>query len=226
MVAYAIDAIAPPPKYADWVSLLAEDNKHFRRSPAAAYWRLAPHYVGQGTETACGLASTTILVNALRGGRAEESMLTQKAVPDAVDDAAWREGVGTDEGNGLSGRMVAEALARLLLRYGVAGAVHHEKVTAADAATAGRLRAALAGAETGDHLITGHYYMAEVLGAGDYGHFSPLGAYDAGSDRVLVLDVYRVTFEPYWVPLERLLAGMAVLGKVESAPRGWIEVRA
>ena len=220
-----MDIAAPPPKYADWVTLLAEDRDHFRRAPAAAYWRLAPHYVGQGTETACGLASTTVVLNALRGGRAAETLLTQAMVLDSLDDAAWRAGVGTDDGDGLSGRMVAGGLGRLLPRFGIAATIHHEKVVAADAATADRLRAALVAAEAGDRLLIGHFYMAAVIGAGDYGHFSPLGAYDADRDRVLVLDVYRVTFEPYWAPLDRLLAGMAVPGKVENAPRGWIEVR-
>lgn len=212
-------------KYAPWVSLLAEDREHFRRAPGAAYWRLAPHYVGQGTESSCSLASATMVVNALRGGRAGETLVTQADLLDAARDAAWRAGVETDDGHGASGARLAACLGRALAAYGVAARVEHVPVVEADGTTADRLRAGLAGVESGARLIIAHFHMAAVIGEGDYGHFSPLGAYDGTTDRVLVLDVYRVAFEPYWVPLTRLLAGMATRDKVDGDPRGWIEVR-
>ena len=40
--------------------------------------------------------------------------------------------------------------------------------------------------------------MAAVIDRGDYGHFSPIRAYDTAHDRVLILDVYRVELGPYW----------------------------
>jgi hypothetical protein len=222
-----MDGAAPEtskPKYAPWISLLAEDASHFRRAAAPAYWRLAPHYVGQETETSCSLASATMVVNSLRGGRAGEAMATQADVLAAVGDGVWRAGVSTDEGHGASGRLLADCLARALPLYGIATEVVHVPVPDAGEG-APRLREALAGLESGDRLIVGHFHMAAVIGEGDYGHFSPLGAFDSATDRVLVLDVYRVTFEPYWVPFERLLAGMATRDRVAGEPRGWIEVR-
>jgi len=210
-------------KYAPWVSLLAEDAAHFRRSSAPAYWRLAPHYVGQMNENTCGLASTTMVVNALRGSRAGDALPTQKNLLAAGGDAAWHAGF-VDGGPGISGSQLAAGLGRSLAAYGVqAGVVHVPVPDSGEAAP--RLREALAGLERGDRLMIAHFYMAHVIGAGDYGHFSPLGAWDATNNRVLVLDVYRVTFEPYWVPFERLLAGMATRDKIEGDRRGWIEVR-
>lgn len=211
-------------KYAPWVSLLAEDAGHFHRAPAPAYWRLAPHYVGQTTESACSLAAATMVVNALRGGRAGEVLPNQSDVLAAVGDAAWHAGVATDAGRGSSGAQLARCLGRALTAYGVAADVVHVPVPDAGEAAPG-LREALAGLERGDRLMIAHFNMAHVIGDGDYGHFSPIGAWDATRNRVLVLDVYRVTFEPYWVPFERLLAGMATEDNVAGDPRGWIEVR-
>jgi len=67
--------------------------------------------------------------------------------------------------------------------------------------------------------------MAAVIGRGDCGHFSPLGAYDAARDRVLILDVYRVELEPYWVPAVRLFEGMATINRAGGDPRGYLTVR-
>lgn len=70
--------------------------------------------------------------------------------------------------------------------------------------------------------IIANYYMEHVIGFGDYGHFSPIGAYDLRQDRVLLLDVYRQDLEPYWVPTERLFAGMAMPSRKDGEPRGYL----
>jgi hypothetical protein len=67
--------------------------------------------------------------------------------------------------------------------------------------------------------------MAAVIGEGDYGHFSPIGAFDPGRDRVLILDVYRVELEPYWVPLRRLFEGMATVSQTDGEARGYLTIR-
>jgi len=74
-------------------------------------------------------------------------------------------------------------------------------------------------------FVIANYYMAAVIGRGDYGHFSPVGAYDAARDRILILDVYRVELEPYWVPAERLFEGMATINRADGEPRGYLTVR-
>ena len=44
-------------------------------------------------------------------------------------------------------------------------------------------------------------YSRRVLGQTGAGHFSPLGGYCQERDMVLVLDVARFKYPPYWVPL-------------------------
>jgi len=62
------------------------------------------------------------------------------------------------------------------------------------------------------------------VGQEGFGHHSPVGAYDAASDRVLVLDVARYKYPPAWHRLDRLFYAM----EDESAPgpmRPWLTPR-
>ena len=64
-----------------------------------------------------------------------------------------------------------------------------------------------------------------ILGS-PFGHHSPVGAYDAAADRVLVLDTYRQGWDPWWAPVPVVLAAMSVPDPDAGAPRGWLEITA
>jgi glutathione gamma-glutamylcysteinyltransferase len=69
-------------------------------------------------------------------------------------------------------------------------------------------------------------YSRRALGQTGDGHFSPIGGYHAGSDRVLVLDTARFKYPPHWVPLELLFAAMQAQDDATGQPRGWLGLRA
>lgn len=56
------------------------------------------------------------------------------------------------------------------------------------------------------------------------GHFSPIGGYHAASDMVLILDVARFKYPPYWVPLQTLWSSMAVTDEKTKKSRGYFIV--
>jgi len=60
---------------------------------------------------------------------------------------------------------------------------------------------------------------------GETGHIAPLAAYDAQRERALVFDPDRLWYEPYWVPLDTLVAGMTRIDPDTGNPRGYIWVR-
>jgi glutathione gamma-glutamylcysteinyltransferase len=77
----------------------------------------------------------------------------------------------------------------------------------------------------GAPLLIVNYSRRSLEQTGD-GHFSPIGGYHAGSDRVLVLDTARFKYPPHWVPLEALFAAMQAPDGATGLPRGWLSLRA
>jgi len=70
-----------------------------------------------------------------------------------------------------------------------------------------------------------NYSRRALRQTGD-GHFSPIGGYHAGSDRVLVLDTARFKYPPHWVPVELLFAAMQAQDGATGQSRGWLGLRA
>lgn len=73
----------------------------------------------------------------------------------------------------------------------------------------------------GDFVIVN--YRREQVGQRGGGHISPLGAYDAASDSVLVLDVNPASADWVWMPVATLINGMRTFDTVEN--RGYILVQ-
>ena len=75
-------------------------------------------------------------------------------------------------------------------------------------------------------FIAANFHLDLFYGDGvDVGHFSPIGAYDAVRDRVLMLDVYKKDYEPMWAPLPRLAKAMSTLSHKTGEPRGYAVVK-
>lgn len=70
----------------------------------------------------------------------------------------------------------------------------------------------------GDFVIVN--YQREAVGQSGGGHISPLGAYDAATDSVLVLDVNPSHYPWIWMPIPTLVKGMRTKDMVEN--RGYI----
>ncbi|GMH67914.1 hypothetical protein TL16_g04796, partial [Triparma laevis f. inornata] len=64
------------------------------------------------------------------------------------------------------------------------------------------------------------YSRKHLRQTGD-GHFSPLGAYDSTSDKVLILDTARFKYQPHWIPLSTLCSAMLLTDSSSGRSRGW-----
>lgn len=69
-------------------------------------------------------------------------------------------------------------------------------------------------------------YGRKVLGQTGDGHFSPLAAYHAATDRALILDVARFKYPPHWVSLPLLFTAMRAVDASTGGPRGYLRLRA
>ncbi|KAL9285059.1 hypothetical protein ACSQ67_024589 [Phaseolus vulgaris] len=72
------------------------------------------------------------------------------------------------------------------------------------------------------HLISS-YHRAALKQTGT-GHFSPIGGYHAGTDMALVLDVARFKYPPHWIPLKILWEGMNYVDEATGRTRGFMLV--
>ena len=68
-------------------------------------------------------------------------------------------------------------------------------------------------------------FNRKILSQTGTGHFSPIAAYDEERDLVLVLDVARFKYTPYWVSVDTLYQAMLSLDDKTSLPRGWFLVK-
>jgi Phytochelatin synthase len=68
-------------------------------------------------------------------------------------------------------------------------------------------------------------YLRKAIGQERGGHISPLAAFDAESDRFLILDVARYKYPPVWVKTAELFAAMNTRDSDnENKTRGYVLV--
>lgn len=236
--ALALAAGPPVPKYGPGATPLSRDHAWFQspRHPAPDFWALAPFYVPQLNDYSCSVASVAAVVNALtRAGRPladSDRHATHASLLASVQAARWPERMrkeGADGQVGVTLDQLAEVVTEALRKQGVAAPlVERFPVEADDAATRARWRRALEANEaSAEDLILVHFAQDTLTGAagGPYPHVSPVGAFDAGTGRALVMDVDREWYEPYWVPAALVVRAMAVRTPAFGTG-GWLRVRA
>ena len=200
---------------------IIEQNAYLRASPAPDYWKLSAFYVPQFTSSACSVASVAMAVNFARGlpPAAEEPIVTQTALLDAVGDEAWTD-KGAEGGDGVTFAEFVAVLEDSLRSYGVDDhAIEVIRPADASAASLAEMRRALAANEASEADIILMYFNQGVLtGDWDGPHISPIGAYDQSTGQVLIMDVDREWYIPYWSPDEKLLEAMLRPTPAEHGP--------
>lgn len=211
-------------------------------SGTADFPALANHFEPQSNRAFCGPTTAAIVLNAMNAGRGnaprDRSRLRpgdDKFLPAGFDltvarhtqESVIEKGPKTraqvfSEPVTIAGKEVQDGgyqlrqLDALLRRHGVATRL----VIAADLVSDAQIRADLADnlKRAGDYVIVN--YRRDAVGQAGGAHISPLGAYDADSDSVLLMDVNPDSAGWVWMPLATLIRGMRTRDVVE--PRGYI----
>uniref|UniRef100_A0A914VU22 glutathione gamma-glutamylcysteinyltransferase n=1 Tax=Plectus sambesii TaxID=2011161 RepID=A0A914VU22_9BILA len=185
------------------------------RGHANIYFKLAAQFRTQDEPAFCGLSTLVMVLNALEvdPGRVwkgpwrwyHESMLDCCAPLEKVIKT------------GISLRQFAclAVCNRLTVRTEQIDPYSHM-----DAALI-KFRQDLIASVTSEDTVLVTSYERGVLGQSGFGHFSPIAAYDEGSDRALIMDVARFKYPPHWVELSLLYQAMQFINKSTSAPRGY-----
>jgi glutathione gamma-glutamylcysteinyltransferase len=192
-----------------------------------AYAEESIHLVTQADEGSCFRASATTVLNALSAhGVAAPTDPVYKPYAywtQATVIAPGCRGNCSDEY--CRGASLDEAASALACSGGVdAHSLHAGDPGLANPMELASLLRATVGSP-GAHLIAN--FIGKPMGMQHYGHYSPLAAYHPtarGGGMVLVLDVSRYKFPPWWVPLETLWRGIDTLDGEKR--RGVVQVHA
>jgi hypothetical protein len=186
---------------------IGQSHDYLREQAAPDYWALSPYYEGQSTDSAYSLAAVAMLINALRGlpPLAADRLVTQQDLLTAAASADWA-GQTAQGGSGVTWRGLVHYLSRSLAAYGLDVEIEMLRPADGSDASLADVRRLLADNERSDRDIVLAYFNQGVLtGDWDGPHISPIGAYDAERRRVLIMDVDRRWYVPYWSSDEKLL---------------------
>jgi len=222
----AAGADTPIPKYGPagtpYATPLWQSHEYFQsaRNAAPDFWKLISHYEGQNNGYACSVAAVGMVLNAIErtkaGLQASDANFRQEKLIGDVRAAHWKERVTTGGWQGRVGLTLAE-LRDVVLgafeTYGIKGwTTSVRSFTSASPAELAALRAILETNESSaDDFVIIHFLQDKLTAdpGGPYAHISPVGAYDASLGRVLVLDVDRDYYSPYWVDVKQLLTALS-----------------
>lgn len=207
------------PKYVSTTLRLSLQHDYFQKNKAPDFWALIPYYVPQQDGSACGIASTTILMNALRVHQsltAADSLVTQKTLVEKTK-VNYSKGLKLDQ--------LSEAVKKGLNEYKINATVEaiHADGTSEQMK---KIKSLLIKNEKSDrNFILANFHQTAYTGDPEgVGHISPVGAFDQKNNRVLILDVDREYYEPYWVSFETFYKGIDTSDSSASQKRGLVFV--
>ena len=120
----------------------------------------------------------------------------------------------------LHGGMTLDQLGGFLATYDL----HVDVVHAADSSLDAFRSAAVAALEDDNRFVLVNY-LRKAIGQEAGGHISPLAAYDADTDRFLILDVSRYKYPPVWVEASALFGAMDTTDSdADNKTRGYVLV--
>ena len=207
------------PKYVSTTLRLSLKHDYFLKNKAPDFWAMMPYYVPQQDGSACGIASTTILLNAARVSQsltAADKLITQKAVVEKIK-VNYSKGLNLDQ--------LAEAVRKGLAEYQIKANVEaiHADGTPVQSK---KIREILVKNEKSDRdFILANFHQSAYTGDPEgVGHISPVGAFDSKGNKVLILDVDREYYEPYWVSFDTFLKGINTADSSNTQKRGIVVV--
>lgn len=228
-------AYAAKPKYgpagSPFATPLSSDSTYFKKAGNQSdFFQLAPYYVSQFNEAACSVASLTSVVNAIRKSKpltSDDKLISQEAILDKVTALDWKKRIVEKDGVGGARGTTLEQLGQIadaaLKAYGIKGSVQILHVEDTKPKTIAAIKSVLAKNEKSrTNFIIANFIQSAFTDDSEAGHISPVGAYDAASDRVLVMDVDREWYEPYWVSTAQFVKGLATKDSGAKQYRGLV----
>jgi hypothetical protein len=196
------------------VALLFDSEAH------ADYAPLSLHFVTQQNPAFCGPATIAMVLNALDVPRPPSDMTLGLGMFD--QDNIFNAGAEAAKPRAeiLRNGMTLDELGAVLTSYDLQVDVRHAEASSLDEFR----KTAVAGLDDKDRFVLVNY-LRSAIGQERGGHISPLAAYDADTDRFLILDVSRYKYPPVWVQAAALFDAMNTPdADNENRSRGFVTV--
>ena len=185
-----------------------------------AYFPLVSNFLTQKNQAFCGVASMVMVFNAMQ--------LPAPAVPEYDPYTTFT------QDNVLDARTEAVIPVTTIMKQGITldqlGGLFAVQPVAVEVHHAGDSSVETFRGKAKEYLSQpGHFvvinYLRKAINQEKGGHISPLAAYDAETDRFLILDVARYKYPPVWVKADELFAAMNTEDKDnQNKTRGFILV--
>jgi len=184
------------------------------------YFPLTMHFVTQVNPAFCGPASIAMILNALDVERPPSDLTLGLGLFDQENVFTPQTEAVKPQSEILRGGMTVDELGGLLAAHGLEAVVTHAEESSLEAFR----EIAVAQLGERDHFVLVNY-LRRAIGQEAGGHISPLAAYDADSDRFLILDVSRYKYPPVWVGAAALFDAMNTPDSDnENRSRGYVVV--
>lgn len=190
------------------------------RIPADAdYWELITTFAVQNTQSYCSVASAITVLNAMPIDKPVDPTYSPYAY--FTQQNFFTAGVTKiiSAETVLHIGMTREQMAETLSAQGVK-AISIAGDTLSDEDLRTLLQKDLG--DDGQYVLAN--YLRAILGQVGGGHWSVLAAFDAQSDRVLILDVAKYKYPPVWVGISTLRQAIATLDTTSNKSRGLVIV--
>lgn len=221
-LALAAALVAAPAVHADQLFYIteADGQKLFDEAEITApYFKLATYLESEQILTFCGPATIAAVLNSLDVKRPVPQRLypwglfTQDTVFTPENQTVKPYPMVEHEG------LVLEQLTAFFNNLGVKAELQH-----ADSIDEAQLRQTIKDtlADPNKRLVVN--YTRKAIGQNGDGHISPVGAYDAETDRVLVLDVAKYKYPPVWMTVADLYKAINTVDSGSNKTRGIVVV--
>ena len=187
-------------------------------SAQADFVPLVSQYVTQENQAFCGIASVVMVLNSVGipapiAPAWERGYFTQDNVFNAKTEAIIPRETIAKQG------LTLDQLSDIFASYPVQVERHHGSDISLDDF---RQLIATNMAESNNFMVVN--YLRRAIGQERGGHISPLAAYDANTDQVLILDVSRYKYPPVWVKVETLWDAINTVDSVSGLTRGAVVI--
>lgn len=173
--------------------------------------QLAPYFVPQARRAFCGVATATMVLNAIHP---PTPLLTQETLFTPAASAVRSELAVS------VGGMTLQQFSEILQAHGLETQTVHAEQTNLESFRAA-VQATLAEPLT---FLVVNYDRVTLQQEGS-GHISPVGAYNVDSDQVLILDVAANKYPYTWVPTQKLWDALNTADSASGRTRGFVLAR-